>query len=104
MIIRNEEHKRKTVENLLGGSGKAHFKNIIETPEELYGSARFWERAMPAPMVTVWLHVGGGVPTACQIQIKVKQTSPHFLAAASAPLAAARRLRARRQGIPLLPA
>ena len=40
MIIRNEEHKRKTVENLLGGSGKAHFKNIIETPEELYGKGR----------------------------------------------------------------
>lgn len=34
MIIRNEEHKRKTVENLLGGSGKAYFKNIIETPED----------------------------------------------------------------------
>ena len=40
MIIRNEEHKRKTVENLLGGSGKAHFKNIIETPEELYDKGR----------------------------------------------------------------
>ena len=61
------------------------------SPEELYGSARFCWRAMP-------------VPTACQIQIKVKQTSPHFLAEASALLAAVRRLRARRQGIPLLPA
>ena len=40
MIIRNEEHKRETVEGLLGGSGKAYFKRIIETPEELYDKGR----------------------------------------------------------------
>ena len=38
MIIRNEEHKRETVEGLLGGSGKAYFKRIIEAPEGLYNT------------------------------------------------------------------
>lgn len=40
MIIRNDEHKRETSENVFGGSGSVHFKRIIETPEELYGKGR----------------------------------------------------------------
>ncbi len=36
MIIRNEEHKRETIENVRGGNGGIHFKRIIESPEQLY--------------------------------------------------------------------
>ena len=60
MIIRNEEHKRKTVENLLGGSGKAHFKNIIETPEELYGKGRVFSFITLDPGAECGWHIHNG--------------------------------------------
>ena len=60
MIIRNEEHKRKTVENLLGGSGKAHFKNIIETPEELYDKGRVFSFITLDPGAECGWHVHKG--------------------------------------------
>ncbi len=40
MIIRNEDHKRETIENVRGGSGSVHFKRIIEAPEQLYNKGR----------------------------------------------------------------
>ncbi len=36
MIIRNEEHKRETIENVRGGKGGIHFKRIIQEPGQLY--------------------------------------------------------------------
>lgn len=40
MIVRNNERRIDTMENMLGGPGSAIFKRIIQTPEELYGKGR----------------------------------------------------------------
>ena len=60
MIIRNEEHKRETVEGLLGGSGKAYFKRIIETPEELYDKGRVFSFITLDPGAESGWHVHKG--------------------------------------------
>lgn len=60
MIIRNEEHKRETVEGLLGGSGKAYFKRIIEAPEELYGKGRVFSFITLDPGAECGWHVHNG--------------------------------------------
>lgn len=60
MIIRNEEHKRKTVENLLGGEGTSHFKYIIENPSELYDKGRVFSVITLEPGATCGWHVHEG--------------------------------------------
>ena len=41
MIIRNDEHKIETSENVFGGTGSVHFKRIIETPRSFTTRAEY---------------------------------------------------------------
>ncbi len=60
MIIRNEEHKNETIENVRGGSGSIHFKRIIETPEQLYNKGHVFSVMTLEPGSEVGWHIHKG--------------------------------------------
>ena len=60
MIIRNDEHKIETSENVFGGTGSVHFKRIIETPAELYDKGRVFSVVTLDPGSELGWHVHKG--------------------------------------------
>ena len=60
MIIRNEEHKRAAVENLLGGKGTSHLKYIINDPSELYDKGRVFSIITLDPGAECGWHIHTG--------------------------------------------
>ena len=60
MIIRNNEHKRETSENVFCGTGSVHFKRIIETPAELYDKGRVFSVVTLDPGSELGWHVHKG--------------------------------------------
>ncbi len=60
MVIRNDEHKYETGENVFGGSGCVRFKRIIENPAQLYDKGRVFSVITLDPGSELGWHIHTG--------------------------------------------